>query len=62
MNKYLIIRTHTETYTAEIYADSESEARKLAEDQIIDPDDYDLEDAGCYEYEIEVLDRDDDDM
>lgn len=62
MNKYLITRTHTETYTAEIYADSESEARKLAENQIIDPDDYDLEDAGCYEYEIEILDRDDDDM
>ena len=62
MNKYLITRRHTETYTAEIYADSESEARKLAENQIIDPDDYDLEDAGCYEYEIEVLDRDDDDM
>lgn len=62
MNKYLITRTHTETYTTEIYADSESEARKLAEDQIIDPDDYFLEDAGYYEYEIEEIDSEDDDM
>lgn len=62
MAKYLITRTHTETYSIEIEAENESEARKLAENQIIDPDDYDLEDAGYYEYEIEVLDRDDDDM
>ena len=48
--------------SGEIYADSESEARKLAENQIIDPDDYDLEDSGYYEYEIEEIDSEEDDM
>ena len=55
MAKYLITRTHTETYSIVIDAESEKEARQMAEDQIIDPGDYDLEDSGCYEYTIEKI-------
>lgn len=57
MAKYLITRTHTETYSIEIEAENEREARKMAEDQIIDPDDYDLEDCGSYEYEVEEIEE-----
>lgn len=55
MAKYLITRTHTETYSVEIEAESKREARKMAENQLIDPDDYILEDSGCYEYEVEEI-------
>lgn len=55
MAKYLITRTHTETYSIEIEAENEREARKMAEDQLIDPDDYILEDGGTYEYEVEEI-------
>lgn len=55
MAKYLITRTHTETYSIEIEAESEREARKMAEDQLIDPDDYILEDSGQYEYEVDEI-------
>ena len=57
MAKYLIRRTHTETYSIEIEAESEREAKKMAEDQIIDPGDYDLEDCGSYEYEVWIKDN-----
>ena len=55
MATFLITRTHTETYTIEIEAEDEREARRMAEDQVIDPDDYELEDCGSYEYEVEEV-------
>lgn len=56
MAKYLITRTHTETYCVEIEAENEREARKMAEEYSIDPDDYILADGGTYEYEVEIWD------
>lgn len=55
MPKYLITRRHTETYAIEIEAKSEKEAMHMAEDQVIDPHDYDIVDVGYYEYEVEEI-------
>ena len=55
MKRYGITRTHTDTYYIEIEAETEAEAREMAENQIIDPDDYDLVDCGMYKYEVEEV-------
>lgn len=53
--RYRITRTHTETYIVEVEANSVEEAKQMAEDQTIDPGDYEIEDAGSYEYEVEEM-------